>query len=128
VWNQRQYDVADELLSSDFVIHSSAPGNDIQGPEVAKQFFATLHAGFPDLCFTVEDQIAEGDRVVTRWIAQGTHRGEFQGIPATGNQIRLTGIDIDRIAGGKVVECWTNVDEFGLMQQLGVVPTPEPVG
>jgi predicted ester cyclase len=65
---------------------------------------------------------------VTRWIAQGTHRGDFQGIPATGNQIRLTGIDIDRIAGGKVVECWTNVDEFGLMQQLGVVPTPEPVG
>jgi steroid delta-isomerase-like uncharacterized protein len=126
VYNQGNLAVVDELAASDLVIHS--PSGDIHGPAGAKQYVAALRAAFPDLHITIEDQIAEEDRVVTRWSARGTHTGEFQGIPPTGKPGRVTGIDIDRIADGKVVECWTNMDDLGLLQQLGVVPTPEQAG
>lgn len=127
VWNQGNYAVVDELVASDLVVHASTPAGEIHGPEGVKQFYASLREAFPDIHFTIEDQIAEGDRVVTRWTARATHTGEFQGIPPTGKQGRLTGIDIDRIANGKVVECWPNADELGLLQQLGVIPTPGQV-
>jgi steroid delta-isomerase-like uncharacterized protein len=127
VWNQGNYAVVDELTASDIVVHASLPDHEIHGPRGIKQFYAALRDGFPDLHFTIEDQIAEGDRVVTRWTARGTHTGTFKGIPPTGKQGVVSGIDIDRIANGKVVECWPNADELGLLQQLGVLPVPEPV-
>jgi steroid delta-isomerase-like uncharacterized protein len=111
--------VVDEVAASDVVIHASS--RQIHGREGAKQYVAAFRAGFPDLHFTVEEQIAEGDTVVTRWTARGTHKGNFQGIPATGREIRLAGADIDRVIGGKVVECWAHIDELGLMRQLGVI-------
>ncbi len=126
VYSQGHLAVVDELVASDFVIHT--PSEEIRGPEGTKQFVAALRTAFPDIHFTVEDQIAEGDTVVTRWTARGTHTGEFQGLPPTGKQVRLAGTDIDRIADGKAVECWANVDELGLMRQLGVLPTPGQVG
>ncbi len=110
------------------MIHASPPGEEIHGREGIEQFYGALRAAFPDLRITIEDQVAEGDRVVTRWTARGTHTGAFQGIPPTGKQGRMTGIDIDRIADGKVVECWVNSDDLGLLQQLGVIPTPGQVG
>jgi steroid delta-isomerase-like uncharacterized protein len=119
VHNRGDLAVVDEVAASDLVIH--APSQEIRGREGAKHYVAALRAGFPNLHFTIEDQIAEGDRVVTRWVARGTHGGTFQNVPATGRDVRLVGTDIDRMAGGKVVECWTHVDELGLMQQLGVV-------
>jgi steroid delta-isomerase-like uncharacterized protein len=119
VYNRGDLDVVDEMAASDLVIHAAS--RDIRGRDGAKQYVAALRTGFPDLRFTVEDQVAEGDMVVTRWAARGTHRGEFQGVPATGREIRLAGTDIDRITGGKVVECWAHVDELGLMRQLGAV-------
>lgn len=125
VWNGGDVGVVDEIVASDFIIHASTPAKEIHGREGVTQHFAALRSAFPDLNFKIEDHIAEGDRVVTRWTAHGTHQGEFQGIPPTGKQIRLSGIDIDRIAGGKIVECWMSLDELGLLQQLGVVPTPE---
>lgn len=124
IWNQGNYAALGEFVASDIVIHATMPEAEISGPEGIKQFYSTLHNAFPDLRFTIEDQIAEGDRVVTRWSARGTHTGDFQGIPPTGMQFRLTGIDIDRIANGKVVECWPNADELGLLQQLGALPVP----
>jgi steroid delta-isomerase-like uncharacterized protein len=126
VYNRGDLAIVDELVASDFVIHS--PSEEIHGPAGAKQFVAGLRAAFPDLHVTIEDQMADGDRVATRWTAGGTHTGAFQGIPPTGKQARMTGINIDRIANGKVVECWTNADELGLLQQLGVVPTPGQAG
>jgi predicted ester cyclase len=72
---------------------------------------------------TIEDQIAEGDRVVTRWSGQSTHQGEFMGIPPTGKTVRVTSISIDRVAGGQIVESWWESDQLGMMQQLGVVPS-----
>lgn len=125
VWNGENVSAVNEIVSGDFVVHASRPGNEIHGPDGTRQHFTTLRNAFPDLKFTIEDHIAEGDRVVTRWVARGTHKGEFQGIPPTGKQVTLSGIDIDRIAGGKIVECWMNLDELGLLQQLGVIEAPE---
>jgi steroid delta-isomerase-like uncharacterized protein len=119
VYNRGDLAVIDEVAARDLVIHAAS--QEIHGRDGAKQYVAALRAGFPDLHFTVEDQIAEGDRVVTRWIARGTHRGTFQGVPPTGRQVRLAGTDIDRIIGGRVVECWAHVDELGLMRQLSAI-------
>jgi steroid delta-isomerase-like uncharacterized protein len=122
VYNQGNLAVVDELVAGDLVIH--LPSEEVHGPAGAKQHVAALRAAFPDLRITIEDQISEGDKVVTRWTARGTHIGPFQGVPPTGKQGSMTGIDIDRIADGRVVECWVNSDDLGLLQQLGVVPTP----
>jgi steroid delta-isomerase-like uncharacterized protein len=121
VWNRGNFAVVDELIARDYVGHSSIETRGAQG---YKQFFVAQRKAFPDIQYTVEDQVAEGDRVVTRWKARGTHRGELMGIPPTGKQGAVTGITIFRIVGGNVVECWTNVDELGMLQQLGVIPAP----
>ena len=125
VWNRGNVAIVDELVASDVVIHAS---REIQGPAGIKQVSASLRQAFPDLHVAIEDQIAEGDKVVTRWTARGTHTGAFQGMPPTGKPCRFTGIAIDRIANDKTVECWTNVDELGLLHQLGAMPMPAPVG
>jgi steroid delta-isomerase-like uncharacterized protein len=122
VWSQGEFAVVDELVANDYIGHSSTPADETQGREGYKQFYMALRRAFPDLQVTVEDQVAEGDRVVTRWTARGTHRGEFHGIPPTGRQAAISGITIDRIVNGKVVECWTNADDLGMMRMLGVVP------
>ncbi len=124
IWNRGNYAALNDFVAADIVVHAATPGEEIHGPEGIKRFYGMLRTAFPDLRFTVEDQIAEGDRVVTRWTATGTHDGEFQGIPPTGKQVRLTGIDIDRLADGKVVECWPEVNEVGLLRQLGALPAP----
>jgi steroid delta-isomerase-like uncharacterized protein len=125
IWNRGNFALIDDLAASDVVVHMSSAMGDIHGPEGIKEFYSALRAGFPDIHFTIEDQISDADKVVTRWSAQATHTGAFQGIPATGKTICLVGIDIDRIANGKVVECWPVADELSLLQQLGVVATPE---
>jgi steroid delta-isomerase-like uncharacterized protein len=83
-----------------------------------------FHTSFPDLRFTIEDQIAEGDRVVVRWTMRGTNLGEYQGWPPTGKTITVTGISAFRIAGGKIQEIHVNMDRHGLMEQMGWVPAP----
>jgi predicted ester cyclase len=84
-----------------------------------------LASAFSDNEVTVDDQIAEGDKVVTRWSSKGTHSGEFFGIPATGKRVAGKGIGISRIVDGKIVEEWGESDMLGMMQQLGVIPPPE---
>ena len=125
VQSKGNYGLVDELVVSDYVGHT--PLGDIHGPEGAKQFDAMLHEAFPDFKVTVEDQIAEGDKVATRWTAHGTHEGQFQGMLPTGKQMTMAGITIFRIANGKLVEGWTNPDVLDLMQQIGAVPEPERV-
>ncbi len=110
-----------EAFAPNFVEHNTPPGQD-PGLEGVKQQISMLFAAFPDVQFTIEDLIAEGDKVVARGRMTGTHQGEFMGIPATGKQVTQTGIQIARIAKGKVVESWLQVDNLGLMQQLGVIP------
>ncbi len=121
VWSQGKLDVIDEIYDVDYVKH--VPGSpDFHGPEGEKQFATMFRTAFPDIKFTIEDQIAEGYMVVTRWTYSGTHKGEFMGIPPTGVHVTGTGISIDRIAGGKIMEVWTNYDALGMLQQLGVIP------
>ena len=112
-------------LSAMLMVVALADGSELdRGPEDVKRFMGEFRSAFPDFHTTIEDQIAEGDRVATRWTMRGTHEGEFRGIPATGNQISVTGIGIFRFSDGKVVESWDNFDQLGMMQQLGVVPSP----
>lgn len=127
VWNQARYDMTGDYVSSDFIVHGSLATGDVHGSDGINGYFSTLRSAFPNLHFTIEDQIAEGDRVVTRWVAEGTHEGDYQGVPPTGKIAHVRGIDIDRVVDGKVVECWTSVDELGLMIQLGLIPSPAPV-
>jgi steroid delta-isomerase-like uncharacterized protein len=116
-------DLIDEMYTPDFVWHE--PDQDIQGSEEAKQFVATFFEAFPDLNVTVEDEIAEGDKVVTRWTIRGTHQGELMGIAPTEKQIELKGITIHRIEGDKIAEEWSRYDNLGMMQQLGALPAQE---
>jgi steroid delta-isomerase-like uncharacterized protein len=122
IWNKGNFDKLKDLVSEDFVIHFPRPGEEIRGPENVKQFYTEMRKSFPDLHFTIVDLLAEGNKVVTHWSATGTHQGAFRGVPPTGKRVTFNAMDIDKIADGKFVECWTNVDELGLMQQLGVIP------
>ena len=119
-FNQRNLAIFDELYAPDFVYHLGSTA--IQGREPYKQFTLMSFTSFPDVRFTIEDQVAEADEVVTRWTWRGTHQGPFQGIPPTGKHVMVTGVGINHFANGKIVENWTNMDILGLLQQLGVVP------
>ena len=123
IFNQGNLDLVDEIIDKNFIAHGSS--EDTKGPEGLKQFASQFRSAFPDLKITTQDQIAEGDRVVSRQLAIGTHKGELQGIAPTGKQITITAIIIDRSAGGKIVESWSNIDMLGLMQQIGAVPSPK---
>lgn len=119
-WN---FAVVDELISPEFVGHEMPPGMP-RGPEGIRQFYAGIRAGLPDVRLTVEDMIAEKDKVVVRWRAGATHNGPFLGIPATGKAVSFTGIAIYRVSNGKVVERWVEVDLLGLTAQLRPPDTP----
>lgn len=112
--------VLDELFTTDYRLHF--PG--AEAPldlERTKQFYATLYSAFPDLRHTIEEQLAEGDKVVTRWTARGTHRGNLMGRGPTGAEIVFSGINIYRIADGKLAESHVNWDVIGVAHQLGLV-------
>lgn len=115
--------VLDELIVADFVEHNPSPG---QGPglEGLKQLFAQFQTAFPGMRITAEDVVAEGDKVAARFTMRGTNTGSFAGTPPTGKEVTVEGIDILRVAGGKIVEHWGQYDQLGMMQQLGAVPTP----
>ena len=99
-------ELVDELFAPNFVLHDPSVSEEVQGLEALKQYITMYRPAYPDTHFTVEDQIAEGDEVVTRWTGQGTHQGELMGIAPTGNQVTVTGIEIVRISGGKIEETW----------------------
>ena len=126
-FSQGNVDVFDELVAENFVNHDTAAPPDLPpGREGLKALARLYRSAFPDTQLTIEDQIAEGDRVVSRYTARGTHEGDFAGLPATGKQVTATGITIDRIEGGKIVESWNEFNQFGLLQQLGAVPEQAP--
>lgn len=120
-WNTGNFDALEAIVSPDFVHHGPGLPSDLAG---LKQVLPAFRAAFPDLQITVEDIIAEGDRVFDRIFWRGTHQGELMGIPPTGKQVTVQEMHIGRIAGGKVVERWSQWDALGLMQQLGVAPAP----
>jgi len=125
--NQNKPSVFDELLAPNFVIYDAPPGVQ-HGREGFRQVVAMFRTAFPDLHVTFEEEFAVDDVVIHRGYVTGTHKGEFQGIPPTGKQVKMKTLDIWRIANGMAVENWVQMDMLGLMQQLGVIPTPEHAG
>jgi steroid delta-isomerase-like uncharacterized protein len=117
--------VIPELFADEYVYHS--PGSpDVYGPDAFRELVTAYRAAFPDFLQTADLLIAaEGDTVVSRWTATGTHQGEFLGIPPTGKRVTFTGVVITRLAGGKVVEDWELADTLGLLQQLGITDLSE---
>ena len=124
ITSQGKLELIDELFSPDIVDHTFAPQLGLTpGREGIRQFIAMLRAAFPDIEVKVQDAVAEGDKVVVRNSAQGTHQGEFMGIPPSGKHATWSEIHIVRFADGKIVEHWAEVDRLGMLQQLGVVPS-----
>jgi steroid delta-isomerase-like uncharacterized protein len=117
----------EELYAPDYVFHVTGVFPDLDRVGY-KQMTPAFFTAFPDIHYTLEDLIAEGDKVVSRWTFRGTHQGEFMGMPPTGKQVSVTGIEIDRIEDDKFVESWANSDHLGLMQQLGVIPQMAQAG
>ncbi|GAC1325326.1 MAG: hypothetical protein NVS2B16_30890 [Chloroflexota bacterium] len=129
VCNQRNIDLADELLVADYVHHDpSLPAELQRGRDNHKKLFGMFLSAFPDLHGTIEDQFAYGDKVVERLRWQGKHQGELQGIPPSGRHVDFTMMSIHRFIDGKIVEGWVNFDMFGMMQQIGAIPMPHGVG
>jgi steroid delta-isomerase-like uncharacterized protein len=124
VFNRGDLSRADDLLAPDFVEREELPPGIPRGREGVKQMTAMLHSAFPDFKATIDDLVAEGDKVVIRQTWRGTHKGEFMGIPPTGRSVSFGVFDIIRIAGGKFVEHWGLMDRMSLMQQLGAIPAP----
>ena len=124
-YNKGNVAVADDLIATDYVNHS-APHGQMPGLAAEKQYIITIRSAFPDFHLEIEDQIAEGDQVVTRLTASGTYRGGLEDIPSTaaiGRQVRVTEILIHRMFAGKVVEGWIEFDQLSLWRQLGVIPS-----
>ena len=117
IYNQGDLQAADEIMAADFVNHNPAPG-EAAGREGFKAFVAYLRRAFADFQITVEDQIAEGDKVVTRFTISGRHAGEFAGFPPSGKLVSVPAMALHRIVDGQIREGWFNWDALGLMQQL----------
>jgi steroid delta-isomerase-like uncharacterized protein len=124
VYNRGDLAVADEIFAADYVNHESSapPGGWPCGPAGPKAIVGAYRTAFPDIHFTIEEQLADGDKVVTRWLAHATHTGPLMGLPPTGRAAAVTGTSIERVADGKIAETWINFDLLGLMTQLGFVP------
>jgi predicted ester cyclase len=115
--------VVDEVVAPTFVGRSVAPGMEVKGPEGVKQRFTQLRMAFPDMQVTVEELVAEGDKVATRTTSRGTHKGEFQGIAPSGKAVTWTTLTLGQWANGKLQEGWLTSD---LLQQLRAAPPPGP--
>jgi steroid delta-isomerase-like uncharacterized protein len=123
VWNKRKVELVSEIISPSHALQAPNVVGSAVGPEAYKRQLMSFLAGYPDLHWTIEDMIAEDDKVVACWTISGTHRGEYLGIPATNKKVSVEGITIHHISKGKIMDSYSNWDALGMMQQLGAVPT-----
>ena len=128
LFNEAKLDLADEIVTPDHVSHDPSTPEHLPGPEGERQLVTLVRGAFPDGRITIEDLVAEGDRVAVRWTFRGTHRGDFMGVAPTGYQVEMGAMDLVRVAGGKIAETWSNVDMTTMMRQLGAIPTPARSG
>jgi steroid delta-isomerase-like uncharacterized protein len=133
LWNERRLDVADAIFAKDCVTHqlrSGVPADAVpRGPHAIKEHVTSWIASFPDLHFSIEQMLSEGDRVVMQLLMEGTHQGPWLGIPASGNKMQIRMFTVHRVVQGKIVEDWVLVESLGVFQQLGIVPdTADLVG
>jgi steroid delta-isomerase-like uncharacterized protein len=124
VFEQGNLDLLDELLAPDYVNHTPATPDLPTGPEGVKGVVSMFRGGMPDLRVVVEDMIAEGDKVATRYTLEGTHEGELFGVPPTGQRLSIKSMTVERVSEGRIRDHWRVTDSLDMMQQLGVVPEP----
>jgi predicted ester cyclase len=117
--------IVDELLAPDFVFYDPSSTTGEVRSEDMKASIEWIHSAFPDTQVAIEDQVAEGDKVVSRYTVSGTHQGEIMGAAPTGKLVTHTGHQTDRISGGKIAESWTNWDALGLLREIDAIPSPE---
>jgi steroid delta-isomerase-like uncharacterized protein len=125
VWEQGNIDLLDDLLAPEYVNHTLATPDLPSGPEGVKEVVSMFRSGVPDLRVVIEDMIAEGDRVATRYALEGTHGGDLFGVAPTGRHLTIKSMTVERLSGGKIVEHWRVTDELDMMRQLGAIGTPE---
>jgi steroid delta-isomerase-like uncharacterized protein len=125
VWNNGNLDAIDELISEDHVDHDPANAGSPGGREGVRAFVQMYRTAYPDTHIEFGEMVAEGDLVAGSWTATGTHQGELMGMPPTGRSIHVTGMGMDRVRNGQIVESWANYDSLGMLQQLGAIPAPE---
>jgi len=123
-WTAGCLDIIDELAAPDIVVSYPIPPEPIRGPEAFKAFLSELFVGLPDSTVTVDDTIAEGDKVACRWTMKGTHKGPLFGFAATNRQVQISGFTFYRIVNGKVVEETGMGNNISLMQQIGAIISP----
>lgn len=124
IYNRNNLAAVDELISEEYVYRK--PGSEVHGPTDYKQLIAYFRAAFPDMQFSIDQMIAEGEYVVCRWTFTGTHGGEYSGVAATGKFVTVTGIVVSRCVDGKLVEDVEVLDELGLLRQIGAMPVLQP--
>ncbi len=122
VWPKGNLTATDDFIAPEYVYHD--PSSAVRGREGYRQLLTMYRTAFPDARFTIEDMVAEGDQVLTRFTVRGTHRGAFMGIAPTGKPATVSILSLVRLAGGKAVEEWERFDSLHMMQQLGAVPAP----
>ncbi len=122
------FGVVDELVASNYTAHDPANPEPLHGPEGVKESISGYRTAFPDARMTIEQQLAEGDLVATRWTGRGTHEGELLGIQPTGKQVTVSGLTISRVVDGKIVEEFQSWDNHGMLEQIGAIPAPALVG
>jgi steroid delta-isomerase-like uncharacterized protein len=126
VWNKGRVEAIDEMLDPNMIAHGlGKDGSDLRGTDGFKIFHTKFRGAFPDIRITVEDVIAEGDRVAIRFSGSASHRGDHLGVPATQRPVTFTGMAFIRCRNGKIVEGWNNFDVMGLMQQIGAAPSAD---
>jgi len=123
VMNEGDFSVIDQIIAPNFAFRIPTLPEPIRGPDGFRAFVTGLRDAFPDIHFTVEREVADGDKVACRWTITATHKGTFLGVPPTGNHVTDQGIDIFTIGNSKIVEIFVNENDFGLMQQLGAIPS-----
>src|ERR671938_1337429 len=117
--------LVEESYAPVYVGHTAGSPEQTLGPEGVREFVGLYRSAFPDLHTTIADIVTEGDKVAYRWTAVGTHQGELLGVAPSNNRVELTGITMERIEGGKIVETYNNFDQLGMMRQIGAIPAPE---
>lgn len=124
VMNEGRLDLVEEFFTEDLASYTVGwpPAT---GQEHLKQFITMTHNAFPDLQLTIDDALADGEKVAIRWTMNGTNDGELLGLPATGKQVSQSGTTFYRLANGRIAETWFLADDLGLMRQLGAIPTPQ---
>jgi steroid delta-isomerase-like uncharacterized protein len=123
-WNKGKLSVIDQLYAPNFIQHEPPPEM-VSSSEALKKYVNTYLTAFPDLHFTVDDLVAEGDKVVWRFTSKGTHQGTFMGLPPTGKTSIVTGMVLFRLENSRIVEAYVNIDALGLLQQIGIIPMPQ---